>query len=240
MSVFLIKKEKDIDPLVFEKLVATVSEEEYLHINKKIRKVDRDIILISRLLLRYILVNNYKLRDSDIDFYHGEFGKPYLKTPENLFFNISHSGNLAAIGFSDKEIGVDVELKKETDMLSVMKYFCESEQEYLLSYNEEDRQDIFFSMWTLKESYLKALGTGLSKNLDSFSVVPILAGRSDYVFDIEKQSEVRNYRLKSLRISDDVFLSICGNDIEQMGSVNIMKADTLIKKYQNGKLKNYK
>ena len=96
-------------------------------------------------------------------------GKPYLEGMKNLFFNISYSGSLIAIGISDKEIGVDVEKKGKIEMNVVRHFFSEKEIKIISSC--VNSLEVSNRIWTMKESFVKMLGGGLSIPLDSFSIV---------------------------------------------------------------------
>ena len=229
-KVFIIKNDCEIPPTIFKKLISNLSEEENLSINKKIRKIHRDIILLSRLLLKYVLINEYNLKTSEIELFTGEFGKPYLKKPQNLFFNISHSGNYAALAFSGSEVGVDIELRKQTNISSVVSFFCKAEQDYIESFNENEKLEAFYSIWTLKESYIKALGIGLQRGLDTFSVIPILDGTSDHVTDFKNQAEAEQFNLKTFESYDETFLSVCGDINERIESVTLKDSNSFIRK----------
>jgi len=68
-------------------------------------------------------------------------------------------------------IGVDVEgmdRSVDIDMLAEQ-YFAASEQELIVEAPSEQRMEIFFRLWTLKEAMLKAVGTGLAMPLQEFS-----------------------------------------------------------------------
>ncbi|MBP3824634.1 MAG: hypothetical protein ILA11_02780, partial [Butyrivibrio sp.] len=55
------------------------------------------------------------MKDADISSYEIELlenEKPRIKGLRDVFFNISHSGEMVVLGISDKEIGVDVEKVK--------------------------------------------------------------------------------------------------------------------------------
>ena len=99
---------------------------------------------------------------------YGEHGKPRLVQPKRLSFNISHSGEWTVAAFSDCEVGVDIQQIKPVDMRLADRYFAAEEREALAQ--SDGAQDLFFRLWTVKESYLKALGTGLSRLLNSFTV----------------------------------------------------------------------
>lgn len=97
-----------------------------------------------------------------------EHSKPYPKDiPIN--FNISHSDDTLAVAFSEKQIGIDIEIIKplKTD---ITKRLCtEKDLEFLAAANNEDEQLLrFYKIWTAKEAYFKMLGTGIT-NLKSIS-----------------------------------------------------------------------
>ena len=51
-----------------------------------------------------------------------------------------------------------------------MRFFSDDEYKYILA-GQEDRISRFYDLWTLKESYIKYVGKGLSIPLDSFSFI---------------------------------------------------------------------
>jgi len=71
-------------------------------------------------------------------------------------------------------VGIDVEsVRPLSKMMRIAaRFFSEKERSYLETKPEHQRLEAFFDLWTLKESYIKAVGTGLSRPLKSFSVVP--------------------------------------------------------------------
>ena len=106
-----------------------------------------------------------------------EYGKPYiLGYPYS--FNISHSDDLIICGISDMELGVDVEKTVNPERIDgiVKRFFAPDEQEYIST--AEDRPNAFTYIWTLKEAYLKAIGTGGTTPLESFSVLKGIPGYS--------------------------------------------------------------
>ena len=101
-----------------------------------------------------------------------ERGKPYFQDRSLPRFSISHSGEYVVCALSKHEVGCDIQIMEGKDSdrtLKIGKRFF-SEREFLDMERAEDPQDYFYRIWTIKESYIKALGEGLSLPLDSFYV----------------------------------------------------------------------
>lgn len=96
---------------------------------------------------------------------YGEFGKPFLIEPRGVHFNISHSGDYTVIAVSDGGVGCDIQRVKPVDPRVAERFFTEGERRIIGCGDE-----IFCRIWAVKESYLKALGTGLNRQLSSFEV----------------------------------------------------------------------
>jgi len=97
----------------------------------------------------------------DYDLEYNEYGKPYL-AGNPLFFNISHSGEYTACALSDREVGIDIQkngLKKHA-----MRKVCTPEELAVIKTAED-----FTRIWTIKESYAKALGVGLEFGLQNIN-----------------------------------------------------------------------
>lgn len=100
----------------------------------------------------------------------GEYGKPFIPG-SRLYFNLSHSGDYAICAVSENEVGCDIE-KEEPFRAAVTRFFHEKESRDILSVSDEaERQKLFYRYWTLKESYLKACGKGMSLPLCSFRII---------------------------------------------------------------------
>jgi 4'-phosphopantetheinyl transferase len=133
---------------------------------------DRQRYAAARGLLRVILAACSETRPGDLWFQHNEFGKPRLPAPA-LSFNLAHSHDRILIAIAARrEVGVDIErIEPERSVDDVARrYFSGSERVALAAAPEAERARAFFSCWTRKEADLKALGEGLSRPLDSFSV----------------------------------------------------------------------
>ena len=92
-----------------------------------------------------------------------KYGRPFLKFPliKNFDFNLSHSGDYVAIAIADCPVGIDVEKVKPLDIKMAVAYFTKQELKYLNSCPEKQLER-FYKIWVFKESFIKAVGLGLS------------------------------------------------------------------------------
>ncbi len=155
--------------------VALLSAEEQQRAHRLVKEEHRHNFIWSHVLLRMILSRYLSLPPDQFSFYLNEYGKPYLinELPFKIFFNLSHSKDLALFGFTqDVEIGIDVEwINPEIPFLELSaRFFSKEEHEQLLQVPSSEQISIFYKMWVRKEAYIKALGKGLSHPLSNFNV----------------------------------------------------------------------
>lgn len=100
----------------------------------------------------------------------GTNGKPVIDGCTSLFFNLSHSGSKAICIIGETENGCDIELIKEYHQPIVNRFYAQGEIEYLSTCNEEERTKAFYRLWTLKESFMKVTGLGMSLPLNEFTI----------------------------------------------------------------------
>lgn len=207
MTELYLVKRKDIDEQVFEKALITLPP----HITDKVlAKVfihDRQITLISEILQRHCLSQKLAVKRDKLEFTTNKWGKPYLKNFPKLFFNISHSGDYVVLIISDSEVGVDIEKEKSFDFDIVENFFSNREIEFFKSIKESERISTFFSIWTLKESYIKALGVGLNKNLNSFSID--ITGDHTAVTDYEYPGNNTLWSIYNIPFEKSYHLAVC-------------------------------
>ena len=101
-----------------------------------------------------------------------EAGKPRIADQNGFHFNLSHSGNRVAIAWGDSPVGVDVQqMRADVNREALAKRFFTAEEQQFIFEEPEGINERFYRIWTGKESYLKYLGTGLTKPIGSFSVL---------------------------------------------------------------------
>jgi 4'-phosphopantetheinyl transferase len=131
---------------------------------------------MTRGILRLLLASYVDTPAREVAFHYGAQGKPALKLPAsaNLHFNTSHSGDYAVFAFTRAgEVGVDIEcvrdeMPRRDDI--VRRYFAPGEQREWLALPESERARAFFKLWTRKEAFVKARGTGLFSGLEKFGI----------------------------------------------------------------------
>jgi 4'-phosphopantetheinyl transferase len=130
--------------------------------------------LVGRALLRTTLSRYADVAPEAWRFEMNRYGRPDIAEPaewRGLIFNLSHTDGLVACAVGrDCELGVDVEnLDRTVDVMELApSVFAPAEIASLERAPAETRRDLFFSYWTLKESYIKARGLGISLALDGF------------------------------------------------------------------------
>lgn len=137
------------------------------------RREDAYRCIASHALVRYAAAKNLGLREITVE--RTPQGKPYLRERADFCFNLSHSGKWAVLACGGSRIGVDIEriVMDEKKEAVARRHFTSGEQDYIFR-AEPARQGIrFFEIWTAKESYLKFLGTGLTRPLGSFDVLTL-------------------------------------------------------------------
>lgn len=96
-----------------------------------------------------------------------EAGKPALQ--DGPAFSLSHSGERVLCALSDEAVGADLQQLNPYNPALVRRFFSKEEAAWL---EEQQERDLAFSLlWSLKESYVKFLGSGIAGvHLDSFTV----------------------------------------------------------------------
>ncbi len=166
------------DKSVFEKAYISVSEYRRQKVDKMKHQEDKMRSLGAGLLLQKALYD-FGIDEKTADFETNQNGKPHilhggqdagLKT---IHFNLSHSGDYAMCVIGDNPAGCDVERVRKIDLNIADRFFAPSEIELIKTQPTSEAQiNTFFRLWTLKESYIKAEGQGLSMGLNTFSVQP--------------------------------------------------------------------
>ncbi len=156
------------NPSLMSELMNFVDPSKQIKLRRFFRTEDKLRGLFADLLIRHLIMQRVGLDHKDISFGTNEYGKPYLIDFDDFHFNISHSGEWVVVAIDDRPVGVDVEEIQDIDLDIAKNYFSDIEHRDLMA--KKNPNDYFFTLWSLKESYIKILGKGLSHPLNAFSI----------------------------------------------------------------------
>jgi 4'-phosphopantetheinyl transferase len=114
---------------------------------------------ISSIELLDSVFDRYNIKDRTLKY--EEYGKPYLASGD-LFFNLSHCGDMVVCAVCDREVGVDIQ--RIDYRKNVINKVCSQEEAAEIRTPED-----FTKMWVLKESFAKCDGRGLSYGLKNIN-----------------------------------------------------------------------
>lgn len=160
----------------YERLFETLSDDERKRAERFYFDVHRRRFAIGRAVLRSILSRYLGCDAAEVCFDYGSHGKPVLSGAGaglDLTFNASGSNDLAVYGVTrGREIGIDVEWMepdRSCDKI-VERFYTEAEKQAYRQVSAAEKREVFFQSWTRKEAYIKAIGDGLSRPLNSFEL----------------------------------------------------------------------
>lgn len=166
-EVHLWRAWTQLSPAAASGLEALLSNDERAKARRYRRDGDRVRYLASHAMLRLVLSRYVDARPSSLTFSVGAHGKPRLVRDSNspIFFNLSHSGDLALLAISgDPAVGVDIEeIKDDVDVPALaLAVLSDSELRILHAAPAGAQRHLFFRFWVRKEAVLKSCGLGLT------------------------------------------------------------------------------
>jgi 4'-phosphopantetheinyl transferase len=136
---------------------------------------DRNSYITAHALLRSMLSRQCGIAPPEWRFRIEPGGKPEIDPAHgqpSLRFSLSHTHCMAACAVGrTHDLGVDVEVCRTAVPVVDLarKYFAPAEANLIADLPPPQQRVMFYRIWTLKEAYLKATGTGIAAPLDGFS-----------------------------------------------------------------------
>lgn len=208
------------------RLCSLIDLDKKCKIEKMINEKDVIRTLIGEILIRTIIAEELGIKN--IKFHKNQYGKPYLIDHPKFNFNISHSGNFVTCVVDDKPIGIDIEELRYIEYEDIAEgFFTISEFCYIIKQNLNSQLSKFYELWTLKESYIKCCGQGLSIPLKSFSV------------EIQKYENIKviinneytQHTFKTFDIESDYKMAVCSLNKEITNNITFIDQNNLINDY---------
>lgn len=180
--------------IFFENNTRFLSNQELLRYKRQRDKNQAKLFLAGKLLTRMVVSELSGIKPEKIRFKQDKYDRPKLIFPviRNFDFNISHSGEWVGLGISNNRVGIDIEEIRSIDLKIADQYFHKKESEYLKIQNKKIEN--FYKIWVLKESFIKAIGQGLSYPLDKFYFI-FGKGKIKLVSDSPKNWKFQIYNL---------------------------------------------
>jgi len=161
------------------------------------KEIDRNRFIIYRAILKLVLGAYTQLDVKKIYLDYDFNRKPYLASHPWLHFNVSHSENFAVIAISRKKVGIDIEYLSDDFKFSNLLPDIFDDNERLSIQNATDKKTTFYTLWTRKESLVKALGKGIDED---FKYIPSSDGNHNLDFKLIKNSQ--NWQVYSFDLAD--------------------------------------
>ncbi|MCK9609130.1 MAG: 4'-phosphopantetheinyl transferase superfamily protein [Methylomonas sp.] len=161
-----------VEPEIMAGMLGSLSETEQQKAAAFKLPVMRQRYITVRFLLRNTLANYLQTKPRALQFQVDSYGKPFLACG-SLHFNISHTADILMIAVANfADIGIDVEVIKPRGSLDSLAARCFSMRE-LHDWQQlppEHRSVAFYSLWTKKEAFVKAVGRGIGLGLEQCEV----------------------------------------------------------------------
>jgi 4'-phosphopantetheinyl transferase len=201
---------------------------------------DRTCYVLSRILKRVVLSRYLELESEAIRFERNAYGKPDIGNRQNqtdihVSFNLSHTKNLIVLAVSHgNAVGIDVENPKlrKAPLDIANDVFSLQEAQELQNVPDKMKDQRFFQYWTLKESYIKARGQGLSIPLDLFRF-SLNGNRIHLHLKSELDDTASNWAFWQLEFFGKYIVAVCSKretvkqDIIVYGFSSLMQAEVI-------------
>lgn len=146
---------------VFDRYILSVSEYRQNIISKYRFSKDKALSLAAGIMLSCALKSK-GISEKECKYIKTGHGRPELYDYPEISFNISHSGNMAALIFSDKyKVSIDIEQIRESSYSVVKRFFSAYERGVYESLPPEKKDAFFYEGWTAREACGKLSGRGL-------------------------------------------------------------------------------
>lgn len=204
------------------RFASVLSEDERERVGRLHFEADRRRAAVAHGALRFILGGCLGRAPESLRFARSETGKPeLLGVPGEppIAFNVSHSGGLVLIGIArGRLIGVDVEqVRENVDVERIAeRFFTPDEVAAIRQTPAASRRGAFYSHWTAKEAYLKAIGSGLGGGLGRFSLSPRPGGWTVTPSAGQASSEPVGWSIVALKPKDGyaAAVAVSGGEME--------------------------
>lgn len=162
----------------------------------------------------------YGLKEREMEYEFGEWGKPSFKYHPDIYFALSHSGDYAICSIGDRPVGNDIERIKGGRLKVADRFFAQEELEWM--YAVQDEEEItkrMFRIWTMKESFLKVTGRGMSLSLKDFAVC---MDEENHKIRVKHKVDAKYYHMREYQDIEGYGVSVCCQESKEIAYSMIM------------------
>ncbi len=200
------------DHLVLSHYLGFLSSAEKLRYDQYHPKAAR-LFLISRVLVKTVLADKLGISPHQVNIQLHPNGKPFVQSSKAVYFNLTHSADVIILAVTEEgEIGVDIEqVDREFEWMRVDSVLAPIEIEWIKQNELIDPFNVyqrFFQIWTLKESYIKCTGEGMSRHLKKLNF-HVLAEHIEFLDSTRDIQKTEEYYFQSYVYDHNFIFSIC-------------------------------
>lgn len=166
MKIYALWFDQQLPQGDFSRLLQFVGEDKKYRIQRFWNWMDAHRVLYADLLIRHLIIVKTGNFNENISFETNAFSKPFVNTEKDFFFNLSHSGNWVVCAIAKQPVGIDIEQIKPVGPEVMLDVLSPQEYDEIIQLEESQKLSSFFSIWTIKETYLKAVGKGLESHMN--------------------------------------------------------------------------
>jgi 4'-phosphopantetheinyl transferase len=203
------------DPSYLDRCFAILDDQEKQRFELLALENNQKEFLVGHALVRWTLSCLTHVPPQDWHYQQGEQGKPEIHAPADykaLKFNLSHTDGMVVCAINwNNRIGIDVENEiSRTGKTAglAQKFFTQDEVTRLNALPLSARRHRFFQLWTLKESFIKALGAGMSIPLNQFSFHWDERGLIQARFDSALDEELSQWEFHQWQLTDHHIMAV--------------------------------
>ncbi|MFS0762824.1 4'-phosphopantetheinyl transferase family protein [Peribacillus phoenicis] len=168
MNIYAIEIPKSLTGHQMEKYLSQIPIERQEKVRRYVREEDAIRSLCGSLITKFVLWE--ELKTFNFSYTYNKYGKPFIREFPSFHYNLSHSHNWVVCATDNNEVGIDIEKIKDIDLGIAERFFTPIEFAEIQRRPHYEQLACFYEYWTMKESFIKALGRGLSIPLNSFSI----------------------------------------------------------------------
>lgn len=243
--------------------VQLIQEEEKTRIEKFSYQADCKASLIGRLLLRAFCLRHLPASFSNTSLHltRTQRGKPIVEGTTvdhegkqhcsllgSTNYNVSHAGKWVVLAGGNGRLGVDLMQTKDSRIDRLDNFFRLmrgqfTEAEWLVirsgEKSPEDQLAAFFRNWTLKESFVKAVGTGLNLDLQTldFKVESDLENdKVEVCTKLIKDNEETSWRFEESFLDEEHIVSVCTESSTDEEPFTVLTMPQLLGMFDNAQV----